>query len=202
MSNIFPNTSANVATTYFIYTQTVGSNTPIYPVWYTDSIPTTEIARALAAGRRYDLPDGAVLDIDNLGNYQLSNQNNKVIYRANRVREFNPYISASDLLEAFIGEVGRYDGVVQDEILKLPIEAFINWLILKAAERDGDSTAGLPTVEQVLPAPKPRLALPNPHRALPRCAACGRFIRKAWAAAHIAFCSPEHMQLKLARIAT
>lgn len=149
-------------------------------------------------GRTYEMPDGSKLYIDDLGNYRVEDSKAKVTYRANRVREFNPYISASDLLEHFINEVGVMDGVDQNDVLRLPIEAFINWLILQAAKRDGDRIEGLPTVEQALP----MLALPNPARVLlPRCGLCGRFIRRAWAQARIAFCSPEHMQLRLARIA-
>lgn len=156
----------------------------------------------LQCGESYDLPDGSKLLLDDLGNYRVEDAYAKVVYKASCVREFNPYINASDLLEHFIEAVGVLDGVDQGEILRLPIEAFINWLILQAAKRDGDCTRGLPTVEQALP-PPPRLSLPSPTTLpRPRCAACGRFIRKAWAAARILFCSPEHMQLKLTRLAT
>jgi hypothetical protein len=106
------------------------------------------------------------------------------------VREFNPYISVSDLLEAFIGDAGKY-GVDQDNVLKLPVEAFINWLIRKAAEKDGDSVKGLPTVQQALPNPN------APVRQPPRCVMCGRFIKRAL----VAFCSVEHFQLRLEKLA-
>lgn len=112
-----------------------------------DSAPWT---RQLSAGE-YDLPDGAKLVIDTLGNYRVLDSAAKVVYRACRVREFNPYINASDLLEAFIRDVGKYDGVDQGEILRVPIEAFINWIILEAAKRDGDPLEGLPSVESALP---------------------------------------------------
>jgi hypothetical protein len=146
----------------------------------------------------YPMPDGSFISIDAAGNYHVDDKNAKVVYKANRQREFNPYISASDLLEKFIDEVGVLDDVRQDEVLRLPIEAFINWLILQAARRDGDRLEGLPSVESALPT---RLALPNPNAwGRPRCDTCGRFLKKAWAQAKIAFCSPEHMQLRLTQL--
>lgn len=131
----------------------------------------------------YLMPDGSTLKVDTYGNYQVLDQDAKVTYKANRIRNFNPYLSAADLLETFIKEVGRLDGVNQDEILRLPIEAFVNWLILQAATKDGDSLDGLPTVEKALPPPVPRN---------PRCLACGRFMSRMWAAARVSFCSESH----------
>lgn len=153
-----------------------------------------EMPRQRAA---YAMPDGSVIAVDELGNYKIEDSDAKVIYQANRVREFNPYVSASDLLEKFIREVGQLDGIDQGEILRLPIEPFINWLILQAAKRDGDSTKDLPSVEEALPK---QLALPAPSWYRPRCDVCKRFIKKTWADAKIAFCSPAHMQLRLAKL--
>lgn len=133
----------------------------------------------------YLMPDGSTLKVDNYGNYQVLDQDSKVTYKANRIREFNPYVNASDLLEKFISYVGGLGlDVRQNEILKLPIEAFINWLILQAAAKDGDSLDGLPSVEKALPAPIPKK---------PRCLGCGRYMSKMWAAtSRMAFCSQEH----------
>lgn len=133
----------------------------------------------------YLMPDGSTLHVDQYGNYKILDQDSKVVYKANRIREFNPYVSAADLVESFIKEVGRIDGVKQTEVLGLPIEAFINWLILQAAKKDGDSIDGLPSVENALPAPIP---------ALPRCLDCGRFLSRAWAAMRVTFCSQSHMR--------
>ena len=134
---------------------------------------------------QYIMPDGSTIHVDSLGNYEVRDQDSKVTYKANRVREFNPYINASDLLEQFIKEMGKVDGVKQTEVLRLPIEAFIYWLILQAAKKDGDSLEGLPRVETALPAPMPKL---------PRCKSCGRFLSKVWAEMRISFCSQEHMK--------
>jgi hypothetical protein len=144
--------------------------------------------------RFFALPDGSRIHVDASGNYRVDDKDAKVVYKANRLREFNPYINAADLLEAFIGEAGKW-GVDQTSVLDLPVGAFINWLVLRAAERDGDNKEGLPSVESALALPNP-----NPRPTAPRCGLCGRFIRQAWAAAQIAFCSPEHMQLRLARL--
>lgn len=104
----------------------------------------------LHADKTYVLPDGSTLTIDPHGNYGINDESAKVIYQACRRREFNPYLNASDLLVSFVKEVGAIDGVNQDEVLRLPIEAFINWLVLQAATKDGESIKGLPTVKDAL----------------------------------------------------
>lgn len=163
------------------------------PLWDTDRYdPVTGHTAAIHYGYalpekegNYLMPDGSTLKVDNYGNYQVLDQDAKVTYKANRIREFNPYLNASDLLEKFIGYVGGLGlDVRQNEILRLPIEAFINWLILQAATKDGDSLEGLPSVERALPAPVPKR---------PRCLGCGRYMSKMWAATtRMAFCSQEH----------
>lgn len=146
---------------------------------------------ALPQGRNnYILPDGSVILLDDDGNYRIEDSEAEVVYKANRVREFNPYINASDLLEAFIGDLGKA-GVKQTEVLHVPIDAFIHWLVYKASERDGDVHEGMAPVLRALPAPK---------LVLPRCSYCGRFLRRAWAAARVSFCSPDHMSKALARL--
>lgn len=163
------------------------------PLWDMDRYdPVTGITQAIHYGYAlpekegsYLMPDGSTLKVDSYGNYQVFDQDSKVTYKANRVREFSRYINASDLLEEFVGYVGRLGlDVKQTEVLKLPIEAFINWLVLQAATKDGDSLEGLPSVEKALPAPIPKK---------PRCLGCGRFMSKMWAAtSRMAFCSQEH----------
>jgi len=136
---------------------------------FRDDVLTT-VPRKLALGTQYELPDGASLNVDDAGNYKIEDQNAKVIYRASRVREFNRFLNASDLLEAFIEEVGKLDCVDQTQILRLPIEAFINWLILRAAQKDGDPTENLPSIEAALRAPSCS-ALPPPTSVPESCAA-------------------------------
>lgn len=107
------------------------------------------VAFALDSVGEYRLPDGTRISVNGDGNFQLDDKDAKVVYKANRIREFNPYVNASDLLERFIEEAGRL-GVEQTRMLKLPVEAFINWLIREAAKKDGDKLDGLPLLEDAL----------------------------------------------------
>lgn len=177
---VFATTTASTALTTITTAGTGG--------WYQtgNTYPVAIQSRELESGREYDLPDGSILKIDALGNFQIDDSNAQVTYKSARIREFNPYINASDLLEDFIRDLGAL-GVRQSEVLQVPIKAFIHWLILQAAQRDGDSVEALPPVQAALP----------PAFAAPRCGACGRFIRHTWADAKVYFCSPAHMQRRL-----
>lgn len=132
-----------------IYLQQQAAQQNSFGAFYQQQCEDRWQALRLASGE-YELPDGAKLVIDSAGNYKILDEEAHVVYLACRIREFNPYINASDLLEAFIEEVGRLDGVDQSDVLGLPIEAFINWIILQAAKRDGDRLDGLPSVETAL----------------------------------------------------
>lgn len=128
-----------------------------------------------------ETPDKTIIKIDNNGNIKIEDANAKVIYKASRFREFNKYINASDLLEEFIRFVGTLN-IRQSEVLNIPIELFINWLILKAAEQDGEDVSKL----TYLP------------KKLKRCLYCGKFVKKT--TYEIAkFCNPNHYQLFLNR---
>lgn len=142
-------------------------------------------AKLPAGARTIELPDGAKLILDDAGNYRIEDQDAQVTYRAHRVREFSPHLNASDLLAQFVKYVGSL-GVRQTEVLGLPIELFINWLIIEAAERDGD-----PVGEDVVRVEE--------HREIkrlrkPKCLACGKFIPRAFSARRFPFCGPEHAQ--------
>lgn len=104
-------------------------------------------------------------------------------------RHFNRYINASDLLEEFITEVGAL-GVRQSEVLQLPINIFIHWMLMKAAEQDGD-----PIPDDVL-----RLEDHAEVRAaakFPRCRYCGRFIEWRRSRAGVWFCNDNHLMRHL-----
>ena len=118
------------------------------------------------------LKDNTHIFIDKDHNLRIDDREAKVTYKSNRIREFNRYINASDLLEEFIREMGAR-GVKQSEILDVPIELFISWIIYKAAQQDGDE------------AEKPRIPAPQ-------CLACGRFIPKTLASRGFQFCNPDH----------
>jgi len=157
-------------------------------IWYNDIVDHIDRLKEriievevdfLRAGKNYDLPDGAKLSIDFNGNYEIADRNAKVVYKANNLREFNRFINASDLLEDFIRYAGEH-GARQGDVLGIPIEYFIGWLVMKAAETDGD------------PMPKDIPTLPSP--ALPRCRACGRFLKKSFVEKGLQFCDPAHYQ--------
>jgi len=131
----------------------------------------------LVNGRNYDLPDGGKLCVDFNGNYEVVDRNSKVTYKANTHREFNQYVSTSDLLEDFIKDLGDL-GVKQSEVLNIPIELFINWLIMKAAEADGEPEPDIP-----------KLAPPPKHH---RCRLCGRFLSSKFKQLKLDFCNADH----------
>lgn len=116
------------------------------------------------------LPDGATLIFDR-GNYRIEDKDAKVTYRANHIRQFNRYLNASDLLQDFIRDIGDL-GARQSDVLTVPVELFINWLIVQAARQDQDKPARLID---------------------PRCRWCQRFITRARARAGILFCGETHM---------
>ena len=128
--------------------------------------------------RTYVLPDGATLRIDDHGNYGIYDEDAQVVYAANKLREFNHFINASDLLEQFIRSMGKDYDVAQSEVLQLPVNVFIHWLILQAAKKDGDRIDDLPTVEDALPKTKMLPAPVQPWALLPKCRVCSRFISK------------------------
>ncbi len=121
------------------------------------------------------LKDGTHIVIDREQNLRIRDENSKVIYKSNRVREFNRFINASDLLEEFIKEMGEL-GARQGDVLDTPINVFIHWLIYRAAKQDGDMVD------------PPKLTF------VPQCKFCGRFISKTLAAKGFEFCSPDHAQ--------
>ncbi|MBT8196350.1 MAG: hypothetical protein KJO64_07970 [Bacteroidia bacterium] len=122
------------------------------------------------------MKDGSILKIDKELNFTINDSKARVIYKGNRIREFNKFLNASDLLEQFIKDMGEL-GAIQSNILQTPIEIFINWLILKASQQDGD-------------------VLENPPKLIqqPKCKLCGKFIPKKFIDAAFQFCNPQHAE--------
>jgi hypothetical protein len=125
------------------------------------------------------LPDGTVIEVKKDGSFKINDSNAKVIYKANRVLEFNKYLNASDMVEGFI----RYCGIQrvrQGQVLELPIKLFIGWLLLEAAEADKAE------------APVELLALPTQIKSVVRghCVSCGRFLRVEWMRRKLQHCGP------------
>lgn len=140
--------------------------------------------RKIIAGKKtIELPDGAKLIVDDIGNYHIEDTDAKVTYKANRIREFSPYLNASDMLAKFVDYV-RNVGLRKDDVLQLPIQLFIGWLVLEAAQRDGD-----PLPDGIEPLENSPL-IKTLRR--PRCLACGRFIRRTCIEQRFPFCGAEH----------
>lgn len=134
--------------------------------------------------RIIELPDGTKINVDKDGNFSVDDKDSKVVYKANRLREFNKYMNASDLIEEFIKDVGKL-GVTQGQLLKIPINALFVWLVAKAAEADGEEP----------PADIPKLAmLPEVRDNIaPKCKCCGRFLTLQKHKLGINFCNSEHL---------
>jgi hypothetical protein len=141
---------------------------------------------------KLEFPDGSVLNVDDKGNYHIDDKNAKVTYKANTIREFNRYINASDLLEEFIRFLGTEFDVRQNQIMDVPINVFIEWLIVQAAMKDGDDY-GKDMKLLELEVQKER----NWYR---RCKCCGRYIQKRMFEAGLLFCNSmcfDKYQLRL-----
>jgi hypothetical protein len=81
------------------------------------------------------------------------------------------------LLEEFIGWLGT-EGVRQGEVMQLPVELFVKWLIVRACEADGEAA----DVELVVP-----------RRPQPRCLGCQRFMsRRVRVPLHGPRCAERH----------
>lgn len=164
-----------------------GSDTASYDA-HPIAIKEVEAPVLLLKGQSYKMPNGSVCRIDDAGGFHIDDKNAKVLYRANRVYDFNPFLNASDMLEEYIRELAPH-GIRQDQVLKIPIISFINWLIHKAMEKDNE------------PPPQDVPRLPSiAGRSYDRCQLCGRFLRNAFARQRIYFCSPDHMSEKLRRL--
>lgn len=154
-----------------------------------------EAMKKIGPGKReLELPDGAKLCIDDLGNYRIEDKDAKVQYKANRVREFSPHLNASDLLAKFVDYL-RTLGIKQHQVLQLPVELFVNWLVIEAAERDQDPIPD--GVERIERRPEVRRLLPGPAK--PKCLQCGRFIPAVHQQRQFLYCGDAHAQLHLRR---
>lgn len=124
-----------------------------------------------------ELPDGTIIDVKADGSYTIQDKDAKVVYRAARMRDFNPFINVSDRLEEFIEFCGK-QGVKQGEMLELPINLFIGWLVISAAKHDQE------------PEPDIKLLPDLRKHSFPRCIGCGRFIPHTHKIKKLEFCAP------------
>ena len=124
-------------------------------------------------------------DADGLGHWHIEDKDAKVTYRPAE-RDFNRFMNASDLLEKFV-EYVKTLSVTQKEFMGLPIELFINWLILHAAEADGEDPPPFVIVDK-------HPALLPPPKKITRCLNSGRFIPKIRADSGILFATKKDMK--------
>lgn len=180
-------TTTNTASTNQIIVSQAGSS--MY--WIDDTGRSGTVKIEAGQPARIELPDGAIIDVKADGSYEIVDQDAKVTYKANRVREFNRYVNASDLLEEFIDFVDGVGGIDKDRFLALPIETFIRWLVLRAAQADGES---MPEEEKAIT--QSVLALPAPNARVKRnCKCCGRFVSRRRVDNAMLFCSADHFAL-------
>lgn len=183
-SNTMYYTSSNPATTSTTTTSTY-MNVPVSSL---QAMHLLEIDRILnfTDGQPHTLrfPDGTVIEVEANGSFTINDKNAKVVYKANRSRNFNPFLNASDKLEDFIKFCGQA-GVKQDEVLNIPIKHFIGWLIVESAKADHEPTPDIPLL--------PDLRKEN----RPHCLVCGRFMSKKLKARKIEFCRPSCFETAL-----
>lgn len=133
-----------------------------------------------------NLPDGGKLIGDGAGTILIEDKDAKVRYRAAE-REFNRYLNSSDLMEEFIAFAAAA-GANKRDILGLPLNLFITFLIIRAAESDGEE----PPDDVILQLPKPKID---------RCGFCGRFLRPTLAAQGLIHCNTLHFDRHMQRLA-
>lgn len=126
-----------------------------------------------------ELPDGTFIDIEDEHHYTIHDARTQVVREHCTIRAFNRFLNASELLEAFIKDMVP-SGIRQDQVLKVPIEAFINWLVFQAAKEDGDD-------------------LPDEYYNH-RCIYCKRFIPRKHVIMGINFCNARHLDGYLNRV--
>lgn len=141
----------------------------------------------------FTLPNGVMIKLFRDDHVEVDDSQGFQLYRSAPARDFNRFLNASDLLEEFISYCAQ-QRVTKKDFAELPISLFIYWLIVRAAETDGDPT------EEVVPlltsAVKQRKA--HTHR----CRDCGKFLTKRYEDNGISFCSSQHMDHYLERIAS
>lgn len=158
-------------------TGTIPTWVPMHPSQVPGPARKTPGGYNIAGGRdaKITMPDGTIIEMLADGSYTINDKDAKVIYRGTKTRDFNPFINASDKLEGFIQYCGTI-GIKQDEMLKLPLDLFVAWLIIEAAKADLE--------------PEPDLKLlPNLRKVQkPHCPSCGRFVKLRHKAVGINHC--------------
>jgi hypothetical protein len=125
------------------------------------------------------LPDGTLIDVEANGSFKIHDNDAKIIYKANRIREFNKYLNCSDLIADFVQFCGQ-QGVNQQEMLDMPVSLLIAWLVIEAAKADDMPE---PTDIKLLPYIKTINTA--------RCRNCGRFLTNNFKQRKIDMCGGD-----------
>lgn len=147
----------------------LGNQVIPYNTAYPDPNNSTAVGKVLKVQQgdacEIQLPDGTTIHVSDTGSFQIDDKNAKVVYKANRARDFNRFINVSDRIEEFFDFCGEQK-LEADEMMELPMKLFIGWLVLKAAEADKEAP---PDNIKLIPDLRARAAAP-------RCRQCQRFI--------------------------
>lgn len=157
---------------------------PLYESLAFNNFGDIHIPEGSKSKTKITLPNGTVVSIEPDESITINDSDAKILYKTKSVREFNPYLNASDLLEEFISYCAKQK-ISKKDFSELPISLFILWLIVRAAEADEDP------VDEVLPLLTTAVKKRKVHSH--RCKCCGKFLTKKYEQHQISFCNTDHM---------
>ena len=164
---------------------------PLYESIAFNRFGDIHIPEGSRSNTKITLPNGTIISIESDETISIDDSNAKVLYKSQPIREFNKYLNASDLLEEFIKFCAEQK-VTKKDFTDLPINMFILWLIVRAAEADEDPT------DEVLPLLTTAIKKRKVHSH--RCKCCGKFLTKKYEIHQISFCNTDHMETYLSKI--
>jgi hypothetical protein len=185
-TNYYITSSTSSTSTTTVSSSTGMVNIPVATLQALTGVRARNVRFADGQDGAIELPDGTKIDVKADGSYQIIDKDAKIVYRANRLREFNTFLNASDKLEDFIRYCGEY-GVRRDDMLQLPVKLFVAWLAVEAAKADEEPEPPIPLIPDLRKA------------AAPRCGGCGRFMRPELVRKQILYCAPKCFERVYAR---
>jgi len=88
--------------------------------------------------REISLPGERKLKVAADGSVELIDSD-KTTRLPSNIRNFNEFLNASDVMEQFSGEIAKLKDGMAVNTADLPLNLYIRWLVLNAAEKDGDT---------------------------------------------------------------
>lgn len=169
----------------------VGGNYTLYESLAYGHFHEIHIGEGLNTKATFILPNGVKINLFPDDRIEIDESDGKQIYKSAPIREFNKFLNVSDVLEDFIGYCAD-QRISQKDFSELPINLFIYWLIVKAAEADGDDPGDA--------TPMLTHAVRNKKLHKHKCKCCGKFLSKKYETHGISFCGPDHLELYSKRI--